>query len=118
MERFQAVSLRPDCELSWKCSIAAFGFRISFGFRRSSFGIPGRSTVFSHPTFNRTLVASCSNSVVVVPNAPRYISPVSRLTKQEQMFLCTVIGLLLVGWTVKTCRTAHPPAVVAQEVIH
>jgi hypothetical protein len=43
---------------------------------------------------------------------------VSRLTKQEQMFLCTVIGLLLVGWTVKTCRTAHPPAVVAQEVIH
>jgi hypothetical protein len=69
-------------------------------------------------TFGAIRVASCSNSVVVVPNAPRYISPVSRLTKQEQMFLCTVIGLLLVGWTVKTCRTAHPPAVVAQEVIH
>jgi hypothetical protein len=64
------------------------------------------------------LIASCCNSVVVEPDAPRYISPVSRLTKQEQMFLCTVIGLLLVGWAVKTCRTAHPPAVVAQEVIH
>jgi len=32
----------------------------------------------------------------------------SRLTKQEQMVLCIVLGLLLTGWAVKTYRTAHP----------
>jgi len=33
-----------------------------------------------------------------------------RLTRQEQLVLCTVIALLLTGWTVKAYRTAHPPA--------
>jgi hypothetical protein len=37
---------------------------------------------------------------------------VKGLTKQEQMFLCIVLGLLLTGWAVKTWRTAHPPAPV------
>jgi hypothetical protein len=32
-----------------------------------------------------------------------------RLTKQEQLVLVMVIGLLLVGWVVKAYRTAHPP---------
>jgi hypothetical protein len=32
---------------------------------------------------------------------------VNRLTKQEQLFLCIVLGLLLTGWAVKTYRTAH-----------
>ena len=40
----------------------------------------------------------------------RYLVPVSRLTKQEQMVLCIVLGLLLTGWAVKTYRTAHPHA--------
>jgi hypothetical protein len=31
------------------------------------------------------------------------------LTKQEQLVLCLVLGLLLVGWAVKTYRAAHPP---------
>jgi hypothetical protein len=31
-----------------------------------------------------------------------------RLTKQEQMVLCFILGLLLTGWAVKTYRTAHP----------
>jgi hypothetical protein len=35
---------------------------------------------------------------------------VNRLTKQEQMVLCIVLGLLLTGWAVKTYRTAHPNA--------
>jgi hypothetical protein len=35
---------------------------------------------------------------------------VSRLTKQEQLVLYVVIGLLLCGWLVKTYRTANPPA--------
>jgi hypothetical protein len=35
---------------------------------------------------------------------------VNRLTKQEQLFLIIVLGLLLTGWAVKTYRTAHPPA--------
>jgi hypothetical protein len=36
--------------------------------------------------------------------------PVLRLTKQEQLVLCVVLSLLLVGWAVKAWRTAHPPA--------
>jgi hypothetical protein len=36
---------------------------------------------------------------------------VNHLTKQEQLVLCIVIGLLLAGWTVKVIRQAHPPAV-------
>lgn len=35
---------------------------------------------------------------------------VSRLTRQEQMVLCSVLGLLLLGWAVKAYRAAHPPA--------
>lgn len=31
-----------------------------------------------------------------------------RLTKQEQLVLCLILGLLLTGWAVKTYRTAHP----------
>jgi len=34
----------------------------------------------------------------------------NRLTRQEQMVLGIVLGLLLTGWAVKTYRTAHPPA--------
>jgi hypothetical protein len=37
-----------------------------------------------------------------------------RLTKQEQLVLCLVLGLLLTGWAVKTYRTAHPPVTAAQ----
>jgi len=32
------------------------------------------------------------------------------LTKQEQLVLCVVLGLLLMGWAVKSYRAAHPPA--------
>ena len=32
------------------------------------------------------------------------------LTKQEQLVLCLVLGLLLMGWAVKTYRAAHPTA--------
>jgi hypothetical protein len=40
---------------------------------------------------------------------------VSRLTKQEQLILCIVLGLLLTGWMVKTYRTAHPATTTIQE---
>jgi len=46
----------------------------------------------------------------------RYISPVNRLTKQEQLVLCIVLGLLLTGLAVKTYRTAHPAPVATQQV--
>jgi len=37
----------------------------------------------------------------------------NRLTRQEQIVLCIVLGLLLTGWAVKWYRAAHlPPAVV------
>lgn len=31
-----------------------------------------------------------------------------KLTKQQQLFLCVVLLLLLTGWAVKAWRTAHP----------
>ncbi|HTX22121.1 MAG TPA: hypothetical protein VMD27_09745 [Candidatus Aquilonibacter sp.] len=37
------------------------------------------------------------------------------LTKQEQMFLCVVLGLLLTGLAVKTWRATHAPAVAIQK---
>jgi hypothetical protein len=45
----------------------------------------------------------------------RYIIRVKSLTKQEQLFLVIVLGLLLTGWAVKTWRTAHPPAAATQQ---
>jgi hypothetical protein len=33
---------------------------------------------------------------------------VKGLTRQEQLVLCIVLGLLLTGWAVKTYRAAHP----------
>jgi len=30
------------------------------------------------------------------------------LTRQQQLFLCSVLLLLLVGWTVRAWRIAHP----------
>jgi len=45
-----------------------------------------------------------------VPSAEdRYILFVNRLTRQEQLVLCIIVGLLLTGWAVKAYRTAHPP---------
>ncbi len=41
---------------------------------------------------------------------------VYRLTKQEQLVLCVVLGLLLAGWAVKAYRTAHPPTQAAETV--
>ena len=48
----------------------------------------------------------------MIDSAARYsiFKRVSRLTKQEQMVLCVILGLLLIGWAVKAYRTAHPPA--------
>jgi hypothetical protein len=40
---------------------------------------------------------------------------VNRLTKQEQLVLCVVLGLLLTGWAVKTYRAAHPAPAVTQQ---
>jgi hypothetical protein len=40
---------------------------------------------------------------------------VNRLTKQEQLFLIVVVGLLLTGWAVKYYRAAHPPTATVQE---
>ncbi|MGH7952101.1 MAG: hypothetical protein ACREFE_09305 [Limisphaerales bacterium] len=39
----------------------------------------------------------------------------NRFTKQEQLFLCIVLGLLLTGWLVKAYRTAHPVMATIQQ---
>jgi hypothetical protein len=46
-----------------------------------------------------------------------YIDRVNYLTKQEQLVLCIVLGLLLTGWAVKTYRTAHPPVTAPVEQV-
>ena len=38
-----------------------------------------------------------------------YFTAMFNLTRQQQMFLCSVLLLLLVGWTVRAWRIAHPP---------
>ena len=55
------------------------------------------------------------NDIVAGPPDFHYINPVNRLTKQEQLVLCIVLGLLLTGWAVKAYRTAHPSAVTTQQ---
>jgi len=52
------------------------------------------------------------NAVVAGTHWFCYINPVNRLTKQEQLVLCVILGLLLTGWAVKTYRTAHPTTAV------
>ncbi len=37
-----------------------------------------------------------------------YIARVNHLTKQEQLVICVILGLLLTGWAVKTYRVSHP----------
>ena len=46
-----------------------------------------------------------------------YTGTMNRLTKHEQLVLCGVFGLLLVGLAVKTWRTSHPPATEAKLAI-
>jgi hypothetical protein len=46
----------------------------------------------------------------------RYNAGVNYLTKQEQLVLCVVLGLLLTGLAVKTYRAAHPPSATVQPV--
>jgi hypothetical protein len=49
-----------------------------------------------------------SGKGVVTRRGSGILIPVNRLTKQEQMFVCAVILILLTGWTVKAWRAAHP----------
>jgi hypothetical protein len=55
------------------------------------------------------------NDIVAPRHFFRYVISVNRLTKQEQLFLVIVLGLLLTGWAVKAYRTAHPPAAAARQ---
>jgi hypothetical protein len=43
-----------------------------------------------------------------------YIIGMNWLTKQEQMIICLVIGLLVTGLAVKYYRTAHPATTSSQ----
>ena len=66
------------------------------------------------PIVNRQ--SAIVNAILAMAPRFRYLVPVSRLTKQEQLVLCIVLGLLLTGWAVKTYRAAHPPAAVTRVV--
>jgi len=45
-----------------------------------------------------------------------YIFTVSYLTRREQLVLCVILGLLLMGWTVKAYRKAHPPTQTMDQI--
>jgi len=47
--------------------------------------------------------------------AHRYSFAVKGMTRQEQLVVFAIIGLLLLGLAVKTWRTAHPPTPVVQK---
>jgi hypothetical protein len=65
---------------------------------------------------NRATGSTLQNQDIVAGTpVSRYIIPVKSLTKQEQLVLCIVLGLLLTGWAVKTWRTAHPVATKQNE---
>ena len=65
----------------------------------------------------RGKVKAAIASVVAVAAESGYIPGVNRLTKQEQLVLCIVLGLLLTGWAVKTYRASHPPTVASQTAL-
>jgi hypothetical protein len=72
-----------------------------------------------HPSLGNNLFESIrarrySNVIVAMASWFLYLVHVNRLTKQEQLVLCIVLGLLLTGWAVKTFRAAHPPAAVTR----
>jgi hypothetical protein len=64
------------------------------------------------PIVNRQ--SSIVNAILAMAPRFRYLVLVNRLTKQEQLVLCIVLGLLLTGWAVKTYRAAHPAAAATQ----
>jgi hypothetical protein len=84
---FSGSLLRSDCltgdKLSWKCSIAAFGFRIFFGFRRSSFGFPGRSTIFLWPIVIATRCALLTRTASS-PSPCRRFPSAHRVTRSSR----------------------------------
>jgi hypothetical protein len=56
----------------------------------------------------------CQDQVIVAGTPVfRYFSRVKSLTKQEQLVLCIVLGLLLTGWAAKVWRNSHPSAPAA-----
>ena len=76
--------------------------------RRSCPATPGQM-----PASGAQPSASHRRSLCKAP-LPAIISSVRYLTKQEQLVLCIIISLLLLGYSVKTYRTAHPPAQPAE----
>jgi hypothetical protein len=70
--------------------------------------------IFSKPPTDDECRLKLTIGVAAKPTGG-YIDAVNRLTKQEQLFLAVVLGLLLTGWAVKTYRTAHPPTATVQE---
>jgi len=60
----------------------------------------------------RVLCAECS---IVIRWDLSYIPAVNRLTKQEQLVICIIAGLLLLGWAVKAYRAAHPSVQTAEQ---
>lgn len=53
-------------------------------------------------------------SAIAAGAACHYSMGVNRLTRHEQVVLCAIVALLLIGLAVRTYRTAHPKVTATQ----
>ena len=93
------------------------------GFRLGCVGSAGRDDTARRPAgcrpppdlprdfsaARRQARAGMSCPAIAPARPPGYFQQVHRMTKQEQLVVAAILGLLLVGWAVKVYRTAHPP---------
>jgi hypothetical protein len=64
-----------------------------------------------HQLVHKNLIVRRAGFVNIARLRPLdYFDAMFNLTRQQQLFLCSLLLLLLVGWAVKAWRTAHPPA--------
>jgi len=86
---------------SCRAAISPSGPRKSDIVNRSAQGEGGIKNLIAGPA--KSVKIACSSRV-------NYYMAMFDLSRQQQLFLCVVLLLLLTGWAVKAWRTIHPPA--------
>ena len=72
--------------------------------------VSGTARYISTPVGAKNLIVRRAQFINIARLRPvNYLTAMFNLTRQQQMFLCSVLLLLLVGWTVRAWRIAHPP---------
>lgn len=63
----------------------------------------------SRPEPKNLIVPRGGLADIAALRAVDYFIAMFNLTRQQQLFLCSVLLLLVVGWTVRAWRLSHPP---------